>query len=459
MVHYFKISMTNPQPLPNHQRPYIYIYNTFITLGHKLCCISFYSMLYDHLIPLNVRLYLYKVLFLHIIVLCFFFYLCNKLFNTSCYRIKRVLWQFIVYSPILCIIFTFNTLSVLCECYMWVLPNAMCNKSIYCTINFMVEGLNLLIISDGMLSSCRLAEASGTKDLVKLFINNNLTNISHQNYCIHSKEFHGLLKKGIMSPDLLRLDNSELYTNIIRYLSNQHFIKFSKDNPSALQDIFRTERQVLYFKNKDWASKHGHIITIANSNMCYDKLYNTHIPYLASLNTTPYKIRRGIPMTIMSGIKENHVSIVSFTEGIITPDKVRIYKVRLDYPYLPFFMNSQTSEVYFSDYSLSSKGLHRPYNPDTELSDSVKESRNNFLCNESILQDELRAIGLRLTKDLEDFSDSKYSSIVKNGDLWSKVDLHSAFLRSDSSYKSVTKKLIDNNNTLGDVLSTYAKRL
>ena len=160
-------------------------------------------MLYDHLIPLNVRLYLYKVLFLHIIVLCFFFYLCNKLFNTSCYHTKRVLCQFIVYFPILCIIYTFNTLSVLCECYMWVLPNAMCNKSIYCTINFMVEGLNPLIISDGMLSSCRLAEASGTKDLAKLFINGNLTNVSHQNYCIHSKEFHSLLKKGIRSSDLL----------------------------------------------------------------------------------------------------------------------------------------------------------------------------------------------------------------------------------------------------------------
>ena len=388
-----------------------------------------------------------------------FFYLCNKLFNTSCYRTKRVLWQFIVYFPILCIIYTFNTLSVLCECYMWVLPNAMCNKSIYCTINFMVEGLNPLIISDGMLSSCRLAEASGTKDLAKLFINGNLTNVSHQNYCIHSKEFHSLLKKGIKSPDLLCLDKPELYTNIIRYLSNQHFIKFSKDNPSLLQDIFRTESQVLSFKNKDWTSKHGHIIAIADTNICYDKFYNTHIPYLTSLNTTPYKIRRGIPMTIMSGIKENHISIVSFTEGVITPDKVRIYKVRLDYPYLPFFMNSQISGEYFSDYSLSSKGLCTPYNPDKKLSDSLRGYRNTFLSNESVLRDELKAIGLKLTKDLEDFSDSKYSSIVKNGDLWSNIDLHSAFLKSGSSYKSITKELIELNSNLASDLSTYDKYL
>ena len=134
---------------------------------------------------------------------------------------------------------------------MWVLPNTVYNKPVYCIINSMVEGLNLLIISDGVLNSSRLAEASGNKNLFKLLSNSNLSNIPYQNYCIHSKEFHRLLKKGISSPDLLRLYNSELYTNIIRYLSNQHFIKFSKDNLSLLQYIFRTERQVLYFKNKD----------------------------------------------------------------------------------------------------------------------------------------------------------------------------------------------------------------
>ena len=39
----------------------------------------------------------------------------------------------------------------------------------------MVEGLNSLIMSNGMLGSCRLAEASGTKDLAKLFTNCNVS--------------------------------------------------------------------------------------------------------------------------------------------------------------------------------------------------------------------------------------------------------------------------------------------
>ena len=278
---------------------------------------------------------------------------------------------------------------------------------------------------------------------------------------MYSKEFRYLLKKGTLSsPDLLCLDKPELYTNIIRYLSNQHFIKFSKDNPSLLQDIFRTENQVLYFKNRDWASTQRHIIAIADPSACYDGLYNTHIPYLTSLNTTPYKIHRGIPMTSMSGLKKNHTSIVSFTESIVTPDKVWIDRKKLyKYPYLPFFMNSQISEVYFSDYSLSSKSLDKPYNPDKELSSLLKENQNTFLSNELVLQDELRAIGLTLTKDLEDFSDSQYLSIVKNGYLWSNDDIHSIFLSSGSEYKSLTKKLIKDNRALGDVLSTYAKSL
>jgi len=163
----------------------------------------------------------------------------------------------------------------------------------------------------------------------------------------------------------------------------------------------------------------------------------------------------------MSGLRENHASTISFTEGIITPDKVQIYRQKFNYSYgyLPFFMNLQISEVYFSDYSLNSNSLHRPDNPDKELTDSLKESLNTFLSNESVIRHELKAIGLIPTKDLEDFSYSKYSSIIKNGYLCSNADIHSAFLSTNSSYKSVTKKLIDNNNILGNVLSTYAKRL
>ena len=311
-----------------------------------------------------------------------------------------------------------------------------------------------------MLNSSRLAEASNTKDLIKLFSSSNPNKVSYRNYRIHSKKFHNLLKKDIKSPDLLHLDKPELYINVIRYLSNKHFVKFSKDNPLSLRDIFRTERQVLYFKNKDWVSKHRHIIAIADASICYDKLYNKQLPYLTSLNTTSYKIHRGIPMTIMSGLTEKHISTVSFTEGIITPDKVEIYRGGFEHPYayLPFFMNLQTSEEYFSDYSSNNKDLYTLCNHDKELTDSLKESLNTFL-SEPVIRYELGAIGLVPTKDLEDFSDSKYSSIIKNGYLCSNADIHSAFLRSGSSYKSVTKKLIDNNKDLGDVLSTYAKRL
>jgi len=161
----------------------------------------------------------------------------------------------------------------------------------------------------------------------------------------------------------------------------------------------------------------------------------------------------------MSGLRENHASTISFTEGIITPDKVQIYRGDFEHPYLPFFMNLQTSEVYFSDYSPNSNSLRRPYNSDKELIDSLKESLNTFLSNKSVIRDELEAIGLIPTKDLEYFSDSKYSSIIKNGYLWSNADIHSAFLRTDNPYKPITGELIDLNNNLGNVLSTYAKRL
>jgi len=164
-------------------------------------------------------------------------------------------------------------------------------------------------------------------------------------------------------------------------------------------------------------------------------------------------------MTVMSGLRENYASTISFTEGIITPDKVQIYRGDFGHPYLPFFMNLQTSEVCFSDYSLSSKDLHRPYNPDKELSDSLIGSRNTFLRNESVMQDELKVIDLILTKDLEDFSDSKYSSIIKNGYVWSNLDIHSAFLRTDNPREPITKELTELNTKLGNVLSTYAKRL